>query len=124
MQKIKVKPLKGDIIEVAVNDKETVWDLKVKVDRLQPDHAANYQKLLLKGKVLDNDSLVKDLGIKKKEFLVAMISKEPTSVCFHIITLLKIFYLTIIYIYRPKYPHLGSKHKRQRKQRLLPLLLR
>jgi len=74
-QKISCRPLKGDTFEVEVDAEASVADLKTKISEKHPEMAADLQKLIHMGKILDDKSAVKDVGIKEGEFVVVMVAK-------------------------------------------------
>ncbi|CAJ1353540.1 unnamed protein product, partial [Effrenium voratum] len=74
-QKVICRPLKGENFEVEVAAEATVADLKKGVSEKRSEMPAEQQKLIHQGKILDDKSLVKDIGIKEGEFVVVMLSK-------------------------------------------------
>jgi len=73
--KVQIKPLKGDTFEVEYEPDTLVKDLKDKIAELKPDMPADVQKLIFQGKILNNDSPMKEYGMKEGDFLVVMVAK-------------------------------------------------
>jgi len=73
-----------------------VSDLKLKIEQVHVDLKADRQKLIHAGKILKDDSIVSELGIKESDFLVCMATKEVSKV----IIVLFYFYTTTIYTHR------------------------
>eukprot|EP00438_Fugacium_kawagutii_P033856 Skav233669 [mRNA] locus=scaffold976:154044:160853:- [translate_table: standard] len=74
-QKITCRPLKGDIFEVEVSAEASVADLKKSISEKHAEMPADQQKLIHQGKILDDKTPVKDIGIKEGEFVVVMVAK-------------------------------------------------
>jgi hypothetical protein len=70
-----------------------VSDLKLKIEQAHADLKADRQKLIHAGKILKDDSIVSELGIKESDFLVCMATKEVSKV----IIILFYIYTTTIY---------------------------
>jgi UV excision repair protein RAD23 len=77
--KIAIKPLKGEQFEVEVEDADTVRELKKKVAAAKAEFVAELQKLIYSGRVLNDDMVCKDVGIKDGEFLVVMLTKAKPA---------------------------------------------
>lgn len=74
-QKITCRPLKGDTFDVEVNGEASVADLKKAISEKHSEMPADQQKLIHQGKILDDKTAVKDIGIKEGEFVVVMVAK-------------------------------------------------
>eukprot|EP00439_Symbiodinium_sp_Y106_P083748 s635_g24.t1 len=74
-QKVTCRPLKGDTFTVEVSDEATVADLKKSICEKFPEMLAEQQKLIHQGKILVDETHVKDIGIKEGEFVVVMVAK-------------------------------------------------
>jgi UV excision repair protein RAD23 len=73
--KISIKTLQGKIVEIEVNETDTVAILKEKVQKELNVEPVN-QKLITYGKILDNDNkTLADYKVKEKDFIVLMITK-------------------------------------------------
>lgn len=71
-----IKGIKGDTDTVDVPDGSTVIDLKA-IIMSQLNHPVTSQKLLFKGKILDNNKLLSDYGVKHGDAVVIMVQKVP-----------------------------------------------
>eukprot|EP00931_Biecheleriopsis_adriatica_P019233 TRINITY_DN13175_c0_g5_i1.p1 TRINITY_DN13175_c0_g5~~TRINITY_DN13175_c0_g5_i1.p1 ORF type:complete len:363 (+),score=123.87 TRINITY_DN13175_c0_g5_i1:80-1168(+) len=74
-EKITCKPLKGGTFEVEVDGEAKVADMKKAIADKQADMPADQQKLIYQGKILSDDMVVKDVGIKADGFVVVMVAK-------------------------------------------------
>lgn len=75
MMKLTVRPLKGEQFVVEYDAECKVENLKEKIAALKPEFPAEQQKLIYSGKILVNESPVKEYGIKDGEFVVVMVAK-------------------------------------------------
>jgi UV excision repair protein RAD23 len=53
--------------------------LKEKISVTQPEYPAQRQKLIFSGKVLVDDSIIRDTGVTEADFLVIMATKEKVA---------------------------------------------
>lgn len=79
--KVSVKTLKGEQFVVEVENSDTIGDVKRKIEQSKSELAADRQKLIHAGKVLLDDMIVADSGIKENEYIVCMVTaaKKPVS---------------------------------------------
>ena len=76
--KLTVKTLQQKTFTIESQDQDTVLDLKKKIQESQ-GFSFELQKLIHSGKILSDDSLVKDLNIQEKDFLVVMVTKPKAA---------------------------------------------
>eukprot|EP00416_Gambierdiscus_australes_P039932 CAMPEP_0171103812 /NCGR_PEP_ID=MMETSP0766_2-20121228/59430_1 /TAXON_ID=439317 /ORGANISM="Gambierdiscus australes, Strain CAWD 149" /LENGTH=436 /DNA_ID=CAMNT_0011564311 /DNA_START=88 /DNA_END=1398 /DNA_ORIENTATION=- len=75
-----MKPLKGDSFEVEADPATKVEELKKSVAAAAAEFPAEQQKLIYSGRILKDDELVQDIGIKPGQFVVVMAAKaRPPS---------------------------------------------
>lgn len=72
---ITMKPLKGCTFDVEVEPTASIKELKAKVAEAQPEFLVEQQKLILAGRILTDDLVVQDIGIKPGAFIVVMLAK-------------------------------------------------
>lgn len=77
--KVTLKPLKGDTFEVEYEPEDTVLQLKGKIAALKSDMPADKQKLILAGKILVDDTQMKEYDIKDTSFIVIMVQKDKPA---------------------------------------------
>lgn len=73
--KIVLKTIQGKNFDLDVEAEETVKSVKVKLANQQADFPAEQQKLIYQGKILSDEQLVKDTGIKENDTVVVMVAK-------------------------------------------------
>lgn len=76
--KLTVKTLQQKTFTIESLDQDSVLDLKKKIQESQ-GFAPDLQKLIHSGKILNDESLVKDLNIQEKDFLVVMVTKPKAA---------------------------------------------
>ena len=76
-----VKNLKGDQETIEIHEEATVLDLKA-VIMSQIGHDASCQKLLHKGKILEDSKLISQYQIKDKDQIIMMITKSQEQTLF------------------------------------------
>lgn len=76
--KLLVKSLAGGNFYLDVEPTDTVAKVKQNIQESQ-GHAAELQKLIHSGKILNDDKTVADYEIKEKDFLVVMVSKPKVK---------------------------------------------
>uniref|UniRef100_A0A8R1DLT4 UV excision repair protein RAD23 n=1 Tax=Caenorhabditis japonica TaxID=281687 RepID=A0A8R1DLT4_CAEJA len=63
-----------------LNEDQTIADVKTKVfEEKGSDYAADLQKLIYNGKILDDTAKVGDIGFEASKFVVVMLSKKKTA---------------------------------------------
>jgi len=72
---ITVKPLKGETFVVDIDDQATVGALKKQIAEMKSEFSTGPMKLIHAGKILADESMVADAGIKPTDFIVVMVSK-------------------------------------------------
>ena len=72
---VTIKTLQQKQFQVEVDETDTVGALKSKIEA-EHGHLASSQKLIYAGKILTDDKVVKDLGIKEKDFLVRVLGSS------------------------------------------------
>jgi len=73
--KLTVKPLKGDNFEVEAEPQATVETLKKLIAEKRPEFPPDLQKLIYSGRILKDDGIVGEIGVKPGEFIVVMAAK-------------------------------------------------
>ena len=76
--KLTVKTLQQKTFTIESQEHDTVLDLKNKIQESQ-GFSCQLQKLIHSGKILADESLVKDLNIQEKDFLVVMVTKPKAT---------------------------------------------
>ncbi len=72
--KILVKTLERTQFDVEVADSDTIADVKKKIEATQ-SHPATSQRLLFRGKILEDDQKLLQNDVKEGDFLVLMVKK-------------------------------------------------
>ena len=72
--KLTVKTLQQKTFHIESLEQDNVLDLKKKIQESQ-GFSTELQKLIHSGKILNDESMVKDLNIQEKDFLVVMVTK-------------------------------------------------
>ena len=72
--KLTVKTLQQKTFYIESLEQDNVLDLKKKIQESQ-GFSTELQKLIHSGKILNDESMVKDLNIQEKDFLVVMVTK-------------------------------------------------
>jgi len=73
--KLTVKPIKGGNFEVEAEEQATVETLKKIIAEAKPDFPADLQKLIYSGRILKDEDVVGQIGVKAGEFIVVMAAK-------------------------------------------------
>jgi len=73
--KLTVKPLKGDNFEVEAEPQANVEAFKKLIAEKKPELPADLQKLIYSGRILKDEDIVGEIGVKPGEFIVVMASK-------------------------------------------------
>jgi UV excision repair protein RAD23 len=76
--KITFKTLQQTQFQLDVEPSETILQVKQKIEESQ-GHAVSLQKLISKGKVLNDEKKISEYSIAENEFLVLMVSKPPKT---------------------------------------------
>lgn len=78
---ITLKTLKQQTFKIEVDESESVRTFKEKIEAHQGnDFPAHCQKLIYAGKILNDDTKIKDYDIDEKKFVVIMVTKpQPTT---------------------------------------------
>lgn len=80
MLTVTVKTVKQQTVKVEVEPSATVLDLKGKIqETLGTDFQAEWQKLIFKGKILPDTSIVGEIGLTDGGFVVVMVSKPKVA---------------------------------------------
>ena len=77
--KLQVRPLKGETFDLEVEPAWTVEAVKAAVATVKPELAAELQKVLFKGKVLQDADTLQDHGIIDGDFVVIMMAKAKEA---------------------------------------------
>eukprot|EP00434_Breviolum_minutum_P024721 symbB.v1.2.021833.t1/scaffold1911.1/size96319/2 len=77
--KLQVRPLKGETFDLEVEPAWTVEAVKAAVATVKPELAAELQKVLFKGKVLQDADTLQDHGIIDGDFVVIMMAKTKEA---------------------------------------------
>eukprot|EP00618_Florenciella_parvula_P003239 CAMPEP_0119467086 /NCGR_PEP_ID=MMETSP1344-20130328/1438_1 /TAXON_ID=236787 /ORGANISM="Florenciella parvula, Strain CCMP2471" /LENGTH=105 /DNA_ID=CAMNT_0007499429 /DNA_START=235 /DNA_END=548 /DNA_ORIENTATION=- len=77
--KLTVKTLTGKNFPIEVETTLTVAQVKSHIEATNSAFPAAQQKLIHAGKVLKDDSVLGDSGIKEEDFLVVMVSKPKKT---------------------------------------------
>ncbi|CAE7820563.1 RAD23D [Symbiodinium sp. CCMP2592] len=73
--KLQVKPLKGEAFDLDVEPGTTVEVLKAMVFARKPEMPPEQQKILHKGKVLQDEQTLEERGVADGDFVVIMTAK-------------------------------------------------
>lgn len=76
---ISVRPMKGEAFEVDVSEDHTVAALKERISELQPEMPVLRQKIIYAGRILEDRTVIKDIGIKEGARMVVMIMKSSEA---------------------------------------------
>jgi len=76
--KITLKTLQQTQFHLDVEPSETILQIKQKIEESQ-GHAVSLQKLISKGKVLNDEKKISEYPISENDFLVLMVSKPPKT---------------------------------------------
>jgi len=74
-----VKTLQGKNFPIDVDPSSTVGQTKQIIEQTNSEFPATQQKLIHSGKVLKDDAVLQDSGVKENEFLVVMLTKPKKS---------------------------------------------
>merc|ERR1719158_1550994 len=79
---VTIKPIKGEQFKVDIDGTLKVSDLKTKIAEAKAgEFPAEAQKLIFQGKILQDDTVVNDIGLKPDTFVVCMVAnvKKPAE---------------------------------------------
>uniref|UniRef100_A0A3P8W3E4 UV excision repair protein RAD23 homolog A-like n=1 Tax=Cynoglossus semilaevis TaxID=244447 RepID=A0A3P8W3E4_CYNSE len=78
---ITLKTLQQQTIQIEIDPEQTVKALKEKIEaeRGKDNFPVSGQKLIYAGKILQDDTLIKDYKIEEKKFVVVMVSKPKAA---------------------------------------------
>lgn len=76
--KITIKTLQQKQFQLDIDTSESILQVKQRIEETQ-GHAVSFQKLISKGKILNDDKQVSEYSISENDFLVLMVSKPKQS---------------------------------------------
>ena len=78
---VTVKTVKQQTVKVDVEETATTLDLKGKIqESLGAEYPADNQKLIFKGKILQDTAIVGEIGLTETGFVVVMVTKPKTPI--------------------------------------------
>lgn len=77
--KLSVKTLQGKVFDIDINEMATVMEVKSAIHEKNGDFIVEKQKLIHAGKVLKDEQIISETGVKEGNFLVVMISKPKRT---------------------------------------------
>lgn len=70
--RVVIKTIQGKSIDLEIDPEENVWSVKAKLEATHAEFPSHEQKLIYKGRVLADEQLVKDAGVRENDLIVVM----------------------------------------------------
>lgn len=77
---ITIKTLQQQTLQIEIDENKTVLDLKKEIETKKgSEYAVNCQKLIYSGKILSDESPLKEYNIEENKFIVVMVTKSKAT---------------------------------------------